>query len=151
MGQFLKTYISGTTPIPYETYLARVGVTKLIKKTPGNVFLKEKTRFITVDRTTKEIMIVPNIELPEFYTNLGLKGGDVLTAINDKSYSLDNIYDLITESQKWKENDPIIVKIKRDSKEQILKGAVKLPYEEKESFEATDATKSALKEAWLKG
>lgn len=151
VGDFLKTYVSGTTPIPYDTYLAKVGVTKSTKKTPTNVFLKGQVPYITVDHSNKEINIVPNIELNDFYTNLGLKGGDVLLAINDKTYSLDNIYTMITESENWKENDPITVKIKRDGKEQILKGKIKLPYEEKDSFKATDATKTALKEAWLKG
>jgi len=151
VGEFLKTYVSGTTPIPYETYLTKVGVTKLTKKVPSGVFLQGKTRFISVDRKTKEIIVVPNIELNEFFTNLGLKGNDILLAINDKAYSLDNIYDLISESQNWKENNPIVLKIKRDGKEQIIKGTTKFPYEEKESLEATDATKTALKEAWLKG
>ncbi|MDD5151037.1 MAG: peptidase M61 [Flavobacterium sp.] len=151
VGEFLKTYVAGPTPIPYENYLARVGVTKSTKKTAGSVFMKGNVRYISVDRSTKEIIVVPNIELNEFYNNLGLKGGDIIMTINDKSYSLDNIYDMITISQNWKENDTIIVKIKRDGKEQIIKGTVKLPYEEKESFEATDASKSALKEAWLKG
>jgi hypothetical protein len=41
-------------------------------------------------------------------------------AINDKPYSLDNIYDMIGRSRK--ENDRITVKIKRDGAEQILKG-----------------------------
>ena len=57
---------------------------------------------------------------------------------------------MITESQNWKENDAITVKIKRDGKEQIIKGTVKFPYEDKDSLKATDATKTALKEAWLK-
>jgi predicted metalloprotease with PDZ domain len=151
VGEFLKTYVSGPTPIPYENYLAKVGVSKISKREATNVFLKGQSPYITVNQSTKEINILPNIELNEFYTNLGLKGGDVLVSINDKNYSLDNIYDMITESGKWKENDSISVKIKRDSKEQIVKGNVKLPYEEKESLEAKDATKSALKEAWLKG
>jgi predicted metalloprotease with PDZ domain len=151
VGEFLKTYVSGPTPIPYDTYLAKVGVTKSTTKAPTNVFLKGQVPYISVDQSTKEINIIPNIELNDFYTNLGIKGGDILLAINDKSYSLNNIYDMIMESEKWKENDPITVKIKRDGKEQILKGKIKLPYEEKDSFKATDATKTALKEAWLKG
>jgi predicted metalloprotease with PDZ domain len=151
VGDFLKTYVSGPTPIPYDVYLARVGVTKSTTKAPTNVFLKGQIPYITVDHSTKEISIIPNIELNDFYTNLGLKGGDIVLAIKDKSYSLNNIYDMIMESEKWKENDAITVKIKRDGKEQILKGKIKLPYEEKDSFKATDATKTALKEAWLKG
>ncbi|MFV8464705.1 peptidase M61 [Flavobacterium sp. LB1P62] len=150
VGTFLKTYVSGTTPIPYATYLAKVGVTNTMKKVSGNVFLKEKTPYITVNQQTKEILVDPNIKLIDFYTTLGIKGGDVIMAINDKSYSLDNIYEMITESQNWKENDAITVKIKREGKEQIIKGKVKLPYEEKEGLKATDSSKSKLKDAWLK-
>ncbi len=151
VGEFLKTYVSGSTPIPYNTYLAKVGVSTITKKVPSNVFLKGQVPYITVNHSTKEIIVLPTIELNDFYTNLGLKGNDILVAINDKNYSLDNIYEMISESEKWKENDSISVKIKRDGKEQIINGKVKLPYEEKQNFEAKDATKSALKEAWLKG
>ncbi len=151
VGEFLKTYVSGPTPIPYDAYLARVGVTKTTKKTPTNVFLKGQVPYITVNQATKEISIIPNIELNVFYTNLGLKGGDILVSINNKNYSLDTIYDMISTSENWKENESISVKIKRDGKEKIIKGTVKLPYEEKASFEAKDTAKSALKEAWLKG
>lgn len=150
VGTFLTTYVSGATPIPYETYLSKVGVTKSMKQVPGNVFLKGQSPYITVDQKTKEIIVIPAIELNDFYKNLGIKGGDILVSINDKSYSLDNIYEMITISQTWKENDAISIKIKRDGKEQVIKGKVKLPYEEKEGLNATDATKATLKEAWLK-
>ncbi len=151
VDDFLKTYVSGATPIPYTQFLEKVGVEKTIKKTPSDFFLKGKTPYINVDRKTKEIIISPYNELPEFYTNLGIKGGDIVLAINDVPYSFDTIYEMINASQKWKENDAITVKIKREDKEQILKGSVKIPYEEKEGLEATKAEKSAIREAWLKG
>ncbi|MFV8353475.1 peptidase M61 [Flavobacterium sp. XS2P14] len=150
VGAFLATYVSGSTPIPYQTYLSKVGVTKSIEKVPGNVFLKGQSPYITVNQATKEIIVLPNIELNVFYTNLGLKGGDIIVSINEKPYSLDTIYEMITESTNWKENDAITVKIKRDGKEQIITGTVKFPYEEKEGLKATDATKNTLKDAWLK-
>jgi predicted metalloprotease with PDZ domain len=151
VGAFLTTYVAGPTPIPYSTYLAKVGVTNAIEKAPTNVFLKGQKPYISVNKETKEIFVLPNIELNDFYKNLGIKGGDILISINDKPYSLDNIYAMITESQNWKEDDTITLKIKRDGKEQILKGKIKLPYEEKEGLKATDTTKTKLKEAWLKG
>ena len=151
VGTFLATYVSGSTPIPYSTYLAKVGITKSTTKAPTNVFLKGQTPYITVDQKTKEIIVLPNIELNDFYKNLDLKGGDIILAINEKAYSLDNIYEMITASQNWKENDAITIKIKRNGKEQIIKGKVKLPYEEKEGLNASDNTKKNLKEAWLKG
>lgn len=149
--KFLETYVSGTTPIPYNDYFARVGVTQSKRKVPGNVFLKGQTPFITVNPETKEIIVLPGIELPTFYSALGIKNGDIIKTINNTNYSIDNIYDLIMSSQSWKENDPITVTIKRDGKESEVKGTVKLPYEEAEGWQATDVSKTTLKNAWLKG
>lgn len=151
VGEFLKTYVAGPTPIPYETFLGKVGVTKFADKKAGNVFLKGQSPYITVNPETKEIMVLPNIELIDFYKKLDLKGGDILLSFNDKAYNLDNIYDLIAESQNWKENDSISIKIKRDGKEQLIQGKVTLPFEEVEGMKATDVSKETLKNAWLKG
>ena len=151
VGTFLETYVSGPTPIPYDTFLAKVGITKSLKKVPTNVFLKGQVPYITVNQQSKEIIVIPNSELNDFYKNLDLKGGDIIVSINEKSYSLENIYEMISVSETWKENDPIAIKIKRNGKEQIIKGKVKLPYEEKEGLNTTDSSKKALKGAWLKG
>jgi predicted metalloprotease with PDZ domain len=151
IGEFLNKYVSGPTPIPYYEYLAKVGVTKVTQKTPEGIFLKGQIPYISVNKENKEIFVAPNKELTIFYSTLDLKAGDVILAINDKPYSLDNIYDMISESQKWKENDAITIKIKRDGKEQELKGLVKLPYIDTDGLEATDTSKATLKEAWLKG
>ncbi|OXA83189.1 M61 family metallopeptidase [Flavobacterium hercynium] len=151
VGEFLKTYVAGTTPIPYDTYLAKVGVTKSSEKKAGSIFLKGQTPYVTINQQTKEILVRGDIEPNAFFSNLKLKGNDVIVSVNNKPYSLENIYDLITESENWKENDPITLKIKRDGKEETIKGTVKLPYEESETFKATDASKEKLKNAWLKG
>jgi predicted metalloprotease with PDZ domain len=151
VGAFLEKHVAGETPIPYDLYFSKVGITKTSKKEPTNVFLKGQMPYITVDQQTKEIIVIPNIELNDFYKNLDLKGGDIIVAINDKPYSLENIYEMITVSQTWKEGDAISVKIKRNGIEQLLKGTVKLPYEDKEGISFTDISKKAQKDAWLKG
>ncbi|ESU26438.1 peptidase M61 [Flavobacterium limnosediminis JC2902] len=152
VGEFLKTYVAGETPIPYDQYFAKMGVTNAKVKKAGNPFLKDQsTPYITVDPTTKEIKILPEIELNKFMTSLGIKNDDTLLAINDTNYNLDNIYDLIMLSSGWKEGDAISVKIKRAGKEQILKGKITLPMDEVEGYQSTDNNKSKLKEAWLKG
>lgn len=151
VGEFFKTYVDGPTPIPYDKFFAKMGVSEAPSKIPGNVFIKGQSPYITVDQSTKEIMTLPNITLPEFYTNLGIKNGDIIVAINGKNYNLDNIYDMIMVSQSWKENEAITVKIKRSGKEMELKGVVKLPYEEVIGYKATDDSKKTIKEAWLKG
>jgi predicted metalloprotease with PDZ domain len=151
IGEFLTKYVAGPTPIPYYDYLAKVGITKITKKTPDGIFLKGQVPYIGVNKENKEIFVAPNNDLNVFFTTMGLKGGDVILSINNKPYSLDNIYDMISESQNWKENDPITIKIKRDGKEELIKGNAKLPYIDIDGLEATDASKATLREAWLKG
>jgi predicted metalloprotease with PDZ domain len=153
VGTFLTTYVSGSTTIPYDTYFAKMGVTQAKIQVPSNPFLKGQSPYVTINPATKEIMVIPNSELNDFMTGLGLKGGDTILAINEKSYNLDNIYDLIMESQNWKVDDAISLKVKRkgSDKEEVINGKVKLSMEEQEGYQATDASKAKLKEAWLKG
>lgn len=150
VGEFLKTYVEGTTPIPYSDFLSKMGVLNTKTKTVGNAFIKGQTPYISINRETKEIFVLPGIDLNEFYTNLGIKNGDIILEVNDKKYNVENIYDLVISSQSWKEDEAITVKIKRDGKEQTVTGKIKLPSEEKEGFSASDDTKKTLKDAWLK-
>ncbi|PZR19227.1 MAG: peptidase M61 [Flavobacterium psychrophilum] len=151
IGEFLKKYVSGTTPIPYEQYFAKMGVTKTTIKTPGNPFIKNGQVPTVTKNAAKEIVFLPNVEPNEFMAKLGIKGSDILLAVNGKAYNVDNIYELLVASEGWKDGDAIAVKIKRDGKEQDIKGTIKLPTEETEGYHATDASKNKLKEAWLKG
>lgn len=151
VGDFLNTYVAGTTPVPYNKFLEKVGVTKSKTKIPTNIFLKGQAPYITVNQETKEILIIPEIELSDFMTSIGLKGNDIIKSINGKSYNLDNIYEMIMGSQEWKDGDATTINILRNGKALTLKGKVKLSYQDSEGLQATDTSKTKLKEAWLKG
>jgi predicted metalloprotease with PDZ domain len=152
VGEFLNTYVAGKTPIPYDVYFAKMGINKTKMLVPMNPFLKDpSTPYITINPNTKEIVVIPGSGLNDFMNTLGLKGGDIIIAINDKPYNLDTIYDMIMESQNWKNDDAISVKIKRDSKEQTINGKVKLAMQEEEGYNMSDASKEKLNAAWLKG
>jgi predicted metalloprotease with PDZ domain len=152
VGEFLNTYVAGPTPVPYDDYFAKVGVNKAKVQVQANPFLKDqKIPFITVNPSTKEIMVIPGGKLNSFMNTLGLKGGDTILAFNDKAYNLDNIYDLIMVSQGWKTDDAISVKIKRGGVEQTINGKVKLDFDELEGYTFTDESKKALNTSWLKG
>ncbi|NNT72629.1 peptidase M61 [Flavobacterium sp. IMCC34852] len=152
VGAFLDTYVAGPTPIKYDEFFAKMGVGKTKISVPVNPFLKDQsTPYITVDGKTKEIMVIQSPELNSFMTNLGIKGGDIILAINNKEYNLDTIYDMIMESQNWKADDAISIKIRRDGKEQVINGKVKLASEEVEGYGLIDASKEKLNKAWLTG
>ncbi|WP_333695616.1 M61 family metallopeptidase [Flavobacterium sp.] len=148
---FLNTYVSGTTPLDYEAFFAKMGVSKTKMKIPGSIFLKGQVPYITINPTTKEIIVLPGIELNDFMKSLGLQGGDIIVSINNTKYNLDNVYDMIIGSMSWQENDPVTFTIKRGSEELTLKGNVKIPMDEIDGYQATDESKKALREAWLKG
>ena len=152
VGEFLNKYVAGETPIPYEQFFAKMGVTEASIEITGNPFLKDQTQpYITVDPNTKEIMILPEIELNTFFTTLGIKNNDKIIAINDKAYNLDNIYDMIMTSMNWKDGEAIAIKIIREGKEQTVKGKIIMPKEKQDGYQATDASKKTIREAWLKG
>ncbi|OOV29431.1 peptidase M61 [Flavobacterium sp. LM5] len=151
VGVFLTTYVAGPTPIPYASFLAKVGVIPSVIKTPGNVFVKGQSPYININPSTGAIFVLPGIELNAFFNTLELKGNDVILSINNQPFNKDNIFEVVTKSQEWKENDPITLTIKREGKEKIFSGKIALPYVDQESFKASETGKNNLKDAWLKG
>lgn len=151
VGQFLATYVSGSTPIPYDDYFEKVGVTKTKIKVSGNVFVNNNVSYITVNPTNKEIIVQSNAQTNPFFKELGIKDNDIILAIDSTNYNSDNVYELIIASQNWREDEAISVKIKRNNREEIIKGKIKLPFEELEGYKATDLSKNTLREDWLKG
>lgn len=151
VGDFLTTHVSGTTPIPYDVYFAKMGIAKGKIKKATNPFMYKKSAGITGNASTKEIVVKNHTELSPFLTSLGLKGDDVISSINGTEYNLDKISEMMTAAQNWKEGETVSIKIKRDGKEQTLSGKVIVNYEESEGYHSVDATKDSLKEAWLKG
>lgn len=151
VGEFLNTYVAGSTPIPYETFLAKVGVSKTKRQQAGNLFIKGTSPLLTVNRATKEIIMLSPGEDTAFMKSVGIKGGDIITSINGTAYNQDNILDMVMGSQDWAEDQDITLEIKRNNQPMTLKGKVKFPYEEVEGYRASDDSKKSLREAWLKG
>lgn len=149
VGEFLNTYVAGPTPINYDDYFAKMGIAKTKIKKAVNPFINKKSAGIT-GGSNKEIKVKTNNDLSPFLSSLGLKGDDIISAINGTEYNLDQISELMTAAQKWNDGDAISMKIKRDGKEMTLSGKVTLAYEESEGYFNVDASKEALKEAWLK-
>jgi predicted metalloprotease with PDZ domain len=151
VGAFLQKYVAGPNPIPYDEFLSKMGVVKTSVKNPGNPFIKGQMPTIDIDPETKLISVRSDIEPNIFFMNLGIKPGDQLIEVNQKAYNLDNIYELIMASQTWQEGDDVSVKIKRDGKEQFIKGKIQIPTEFTVGFKADPNTQKTLRDAWLKG
>ncbi|WP_264510756.1 PDZ domain-containing protein [Flavobacterium sp. N1719] len=150
VGDFLRTHVSGTTPIDYDVYFAKMGVGKGKVKKKDNPFFLKYTPCITAN-AEKQITVRESVELSEFMKSMGLKANDVIVAINEKAFSMDDIASLMDTVQQWNENESVTLTIKRDGKTLTLKGKALFSYSESEGFMVIDSTKNRLKESWLKG
>ena len=152
VGAFLNKYVAGETPIPYAEYFGKMGVTEAKVEAVGNPFLVGGNQpIISYKPDTKEFFYLPEITPNAFMNELGLKNNDIILEINGEKLDLTNINNTVMASFSWKDGDPITMKIKRDGKEMDINGKIVMPKEIKEGYMATDDSKKALREAWLKG
>ncbi len=152
VSDFLTQHVIKNTPIDYEFYLNKVGIKYGIKDVPSSYFIFEQQPFVKGVEATKEVLFIPGVGYNNFLNNLGILGGDILVSINNKAYTLENIYDLFGDSNKWKEGEEISFKIKRNDKIIDLKSKVIKPTVEKTIFienqKASQEQKKLLKK-WI--
>ena len=121
---FFDTYITGTTPIPYNEFFEKAGLEEKEVMAEVGYFINGQSPYIRGDKETMQIVFRDNIELNTFLNDLGIQGGDTVKSINGTEYNIKNVYDLISASQSWKEGDPITMTILRDGEEMKLEGKV---------------------------
>jgi predicted metalloprotease with PDZ domain len=147
---FLQKHVVGDTPIPYDLYFDKVGVKPVHTTINIYPFMKSKTESILQpDQSTNEIILGADGILNNFMENLGVKSNDRIVSVNNVEYNLKNAYDLINLSAEWKNDDDIVFKVKREGKEIILNGKVKLPTAETIIYQSTDNF-IKLRNSWLK-
>ena len=150
VGDFLQRHVVKGEPIPYEVYLAKVGMAKATVPVPTlTAFFAEKRQpVIGID--PKEKLILANSIPNDFYNSLGVKAGDVLLSFNGQVFDASDPTKVLMSGVGVEEGSEGVMKIRRDGKEMELKGKVKLNYEDGLGYKVTDPSKAALKNAWLK-
>lgn len=151
--EFFDSYVSGTTPIPYDKFFEKVGLELRQAQIPVGYFIKNQSEpYITVT-PTGDIMLRSDMELNSFLRDAGLKGGDIIKSINEKEYTVQNVYDLIKDSMKWKQGDDFQMRIVRNGEEVQLTGKITEPMAPGlrlvEKMNA-DGEAIELRHAWLK-
>ncbi|MBM1105943.1 peptidase M61 [Aurantibacter crassamenti] len=151
---FFKTYVIGTTPINYNDFLAKVGLTTGIKEKQTGFFLDGDIPFIDVDPADQnKIFIRKGITLNSFFENIGAQGDDVIKSINDTPITLEAIRAIIGQSFTWSPETDVKMIIERDGEEITLEGKAGVATLQVETIipiEGLTGNESAIKEAWLK-
>ncbi|MDT0649763.1 peptidase M61 [Autumnicola edwardsiae] len=150
---FFDNYVIGTTPIPYSEFFEKVGLEMREDQIPVGYFLKNQTTpYITVN-PQGNILVRNDVEMNSFLQDLGLQGGDMIQSIDGTKYTRENIYDLITTSQNWKEGDPITMTIVRDGEEMLVESTIVAPTApgmRLVEIQNADSDQIELRYAWLK-
>ncbi len=126
---FFDTHVVGNTPIDYNIYLEKVGLTNKEKKERTGYFLNGDNPFIDVDPNNNDaIYIRDDIELNSFFRDLGAKGGDIIKRINGVDIDIEAIRLIARESLGWKAEKPITMVVQRGEEEIIMEGTAGTPH-----------------------
>lgn len=155
IGDFLNTYVSGTTPIPYEKFLEKVGLEITEEKQETGFLMKGKMPYVDVVPDTKKLYFRKNISLNTYLDELGIQGGDILISVNGSAYNLDNATNLILASQNWQKGEEITFVVERDGEYLTLSAEAFQPTEVMKKIVKKDlpneSPKVKLRQTWLKG
>tara|TARA_R110000744_G_scaffold151107_1_gene264504 strand:+ start:98 stop:1969 length:1872 start_codon:yes stop_codon:yes gene_type:complete len=151
---FFKNHVIGVTPIDYELYLKKVGLTILDVEQQTGYFFDGQVPYIDVDIENDSVVFIrEGIKLNSFFNDLELKGGDVLRAINGEMITIESLRPIIGESFSWTPEKVIEVTVERNGEMVTVKGTVGSPMKMvKKITLIKDATEKevSLRNAWLK-
>ncbi|MEP6263021.1 MAG: peptidase M61 [Gillisia sp.] len=152
---FFREYITGEKPIPYEKFLEAVGVEMAETTIPTSYFIKGKIPYIDAMPLSGELFFRKNISLNSFWIGLGVNNGDIIKSINGNTYNVQNVYELVMDSEGWEEGEDLILIVERDGKVIELKGEISKPTDNELKLRAMNLPENdprvKLRNEWLKG
>ena len=133
IGDFMQTHVVGSTPINYEEYFDKVGLTADDVVQNTSFFFQEadinnaQTPFIDADPGTGEVFF--SGELNSSLIELGIQDGDILREVNGAEVNLQtlNSTPLIPISFNWTADTEISMTIERGDEEIMINGYVGEP------------------------
>ena len=152
---FFDQYVTGTTPIPYDQFLAKVGLEEKTVETNSGYFLQGQIPYIDGDPATGELFFRKGITFNSFLKKLGVQGGDVIKSVNGKEYNIQNVYNMVMTAESWEEGTDVTFVLERDGEEITLTGTTFQPTVDSVKIVETDLPEGSpevqLRKAWLKG
>lgn len=162
VGDFIKTYVQGETPIPYSTFLekAGLGISFVDEEMQSIILLDSTTPFVGTasnDDGSKNLVVKGlNNRLGE----IGFKEGDVMRVFNGTDIpeisqeNMDALNILLNNSFSWTPEQEVSFEVDREGERLVLSGKVGIAEAEAKGIAIKkDATPTqiALRNAWLHG
>ncbi len=154
IGEFLQKHVVGTTPIDYEVFFKKVGLTMSGTQVEAN-YIQSNTGFIfEADPDKKILFFSEGVKDNTFWAEQGALPGDIIKEINGTEFSVEKAQLLLGGMYQWKSGEDFELKAERDGKEIVFKGKLTPAFiTSKNLTEDPNATPAqiALRKAWLKG
>lgn len=120
VGDFLRKYVSGSTPIPYQEILAKAGVDFQASVSKTEITLGKPN--FSFNPETQRLVIDGTLNVNKFGREIGYKEGDEMVSLNGDEIKLETIE---AQMENFKANTKVGKKIKivvmRDGKKVTLK------------------------------
>ncbi|WP_028871283.1 peptidase M61 [Psychroserpens burtonensis] len=154
VGEFLNTHVVGTTPINYEKFYEKVGLSYKEARVETNYIQDGKGFIFDGDREKMVIFFSDGVKNNSFWADQGVLPGDVIKTINGNALTMQNAQAMIGGMYQWQPGQEINVVLDRDGKEIIIKTALTQSFTmAKKLVESENATAKQIetRKAWLKG
>ncbi len=154
VGEFLTTHVQGTTPIDYNEFFKKVGLTTAEAKVPTNYIQSGDGFIFDGDREKGVIFFSEGVKNNSFWMEQGVLPGDIIKTVNGEALTLQNAQAMIGGMYQWKADDDIDVLLERDGKEVVIKTKLTPTFTTSETLiedENATAEQIETRNAWLKG
>ena len=154
VDDFFMEHVLGNTPIDYNEYLKKVGLTTQNVEVQTGYFLDGQVPYIDVNvKKDSVVFIRENIELNSFFKDLKLKGGDVFKKINGQEITVESLRPIIGQSFGWTPETVVKMSVERDGELIEVEGPVGRPIKQVKKIvplENVAQPTIELRNAWLK-
>ncbi|MHA7059099.1 M61 family metallopeptidase [Aquimarina sp. M1] len=154
VGDFLQTYVVGDTPINYNDFFQKVGLSIGTKDIETDYVRNGSAIIVGGDQDKGTIFFTELVNENSFWADNGVKPYDVIREINGTELTLLNANAILQKTLQWKEGDNIVVTLDRAGEEIVIDTKLTKSFTKGEALTPVEnPTKEqlALRNAWLKG
>lgn len=154
VGAFLNTHVVGGTPIDYNEFFEKAGLSVSEAKVKTNYIQNDGTFIFVPNQQEGTIAFSEAVKNNSFWNENGVLPGDVIKTIDGEALTMANANQVLSKAFMWQPGMEIDVKLDRAGKEVVVKTALTQSYTTGTSLaEKPDATEAqkALRNAWMKG
>ncbi|WP_299602033.1 peptidase M61 [uncultured Aquimarina sp.] len=152
--KFLTTHVIGKTPINYNEFFEKVGLSMGVKDIETDYVRNGNNIIVGGDQDKGTIFFTEDVAENSFWATNGVKPFDVIKEVNGTALTLINANSVLQNTLQWKVGDDVEVKLDRGGEEILIKTKLTKSYTKGKalsSLENPTEKQLKLREAWLKG